>query len=99
MDYQMNDSENIMTDHLETQLLTILGEHTWFMAALDAVSDLGLPQWCIGAGVIRNIVFDYLDGGSTKPIRDVDVRTYKARISNKQYDKCWKSVRIINEKG
>ena len=192
-----------MKDHLETQLLAILGEHPWFMAAMDAVSDLGLSQWCIGAGVIRNIVFDYLDGGSTTPIRDVDVayfdlsdlsehkdreykdilkvcmpnvpwevtnqaavhlwfhkkfgyrvppvngieeavatwpetctavavtklhkdeykvyapcgledlfgmvirrnparvnvRTYNTRISNKQYDKCWKSVRIINENG
>jgi hypothetical protein len=43
------------------------------MAALDTVSDLGLSQWCIGAGVIRNIVFDYLDSGSSTPIRDVDV--------------------------
>ena len=62
-----------MKDHLETQLLAILGEHPWFMAALDAVSDLGLSNWCVGAGVIRNIVFDYLDGGSMTPIRDVDV--------------------------
>ena len=62
-----------MKNDLETQLLSILGEHPWFMAALDAVSDLGLPQWCIGAGVIRYIVFDYLEGRSTTPIRDVDV--------------------------
>ena len=62
-----------MKSHLEIQLLAILGEHPWFMAALDAVSDLGLSQWCIGAGVIRNIVFDYLVGGMTTPIRDVDV--------------------------
>jgi hypothetical protein len=192
-----------MKDHLETRLLAILGEHSWFMSALDAVSDLGWSQWCIGAGVIRNIVFDYLSRGTTTPIRDVDVayfdlsdlsehkdleyevilkvrmpnvlwevtnqaavhlwfhkkfgyrvppvnsieeavatwpetctsvavtkvhkdeykiyapcgledlfgmvirrnparvdvRTYNARISNMQYDQCWKSVRIINEKG
>ena len=192
-----------MKDHLEKRLLSIIGEHSWFMSALDAVSDLGLPQWCIGAGVIRNIVFDYLDGDSTTPIRDVDVayfdisdlsehkdreyedilkvrmpnvpwevtnqaavhlwfhskfgyrvpavksieeavatwpetctavavtklqkneykiyapcgledlfgmairrnparvdvRTYNTRLSNKQYDQCWKSVRIIGEKG
>lgn len=62
-----------MENHFETKLLAILKEHPWFMAALDAVFDLGLPQWCIGAGVIRNIVFDHLDGATTTPIRDVDV--------------------------
>jgi len=69
-----------MKDYLEIKLLAILGEHPWFMAALDAVSDLGLYQWCIGAGVIRNIVFDYLDGATATPIRDVDVAYFD--ISN-----------------
>jgi hypothetical protein len=62
-----------MKDHLETKLHAVLHEHPWFMDVLDAVSDLGLSQWYIGAGVIRNIVFDYIDGGSPTPIRDVDV--------------------------
>ena len=74
-----------MKDHLETKLLSILGEHPWFMAALDAVLDLGLSQWCIGAGVIRNIVFDYLDGGSTTPIKDLDVAYFD--ISDLSEDK------------
>jgi hypothetical protein len=59
-----------MKDHLETKLLAILSEHPWFMAAQDAVSDLDLCLWCIGAGVIRNIVFDYIDGRITTPIRE-----------------------------
>lgn len=59
--------------HLKTKLLAILGEHSWFMKALDTVSELHLSNWCVGAGAIRNIVFDYLDGSSTTPIRDVDV--------------------------
>jgi hypothetical protein len=59
-----------MKDHLETKLLAILDAHPWFMAAQDAVSDLDLCQWCIGAGVIRNIVFDYIDGRITTPIRE-----------------------------
>lgn len=58
---------------METKLPAILSEHPWFMAALDIVLDLGLSQWCIGAGVIRIIVFDYLDGATTTPIIDVDV--------------------------
>ena len=43
------------------------------MSALEAVSQMDMPQWCIGAGVIRTIVFDHLDGGTKTPIRDVDV--------------------------
>jgi hypothetical protein len=45
-----------MKDHLETKLLDILSGHPWFMSALDAVSGLGIPQWCIGAGVISFLV-------------------------------------------
>ncbi len=62
-----------MNDNLETQLLAILREHAWFMEALDVVSYSGLSQGCIGAGIIRNIVFDYIDGETATPIRDVDV--------------------------
>lgn len=29
----------------------------------------------------------------------IDVRTYNARILTKQYDRCWKSVKIIHENG
>lgn len=74
-------------DHLEKRLLTILGEHPWFMSALDIVSDLGLSQWCVGAGVIRNIVFDHLDGGSTNPIRDVDVAYFDPSDLSDQKDR------------
>jgi hypothetical protein len=85
-----------MKNHLETQLLAILGEHPWFMAALDAVSDLGLPQWCIGAGVIRNIVFDQIDGGSTTPIRDVDVAYFDpsdgVKITVLREDRAWSAL-------
>jgi hypothetical protein len=79
-------------DHLETRLLAILGEHPWFMAALDAVSDLGLSQWCIGAGVIRNIVFDYLDGGSTNPIRDVDVAYFDLSDLSEHKDREYEDI-------
>lgn len=81
-----------MKNHLETQLLTILSEHPWFMAAIDAASDLGLSQWCIGAGVIRNIVFDYLDGGSTTPIRDVDVAYFDISDLSEHKDREYEGI-------
>ena len=57
---------------LETRLLLILKSHPWFMSALDAALDLGLPYTCIGGGAIRSIVFDYLEDTIT-PIKDIDV--------------------------
>jgi len=32
------------------------------MRALEAASELGLASWCIGAGAIRNLVWDHLHG-------------------------------------
>ncbi len=80
-----------MKNYLEIKLLEILSEHPWFMAALDAVSDLGTPQWCIGAGVIRNIVFDYLDGAETTN-RDVDVAYYDASDPTEQADNHYENI-------
>ena len=81
-----------MADHLARRFLSILKQHPWFMAALDPVSDLGLPQWCIGAGVIRNIVFDCLDGGTTTPIRDVDVAYYDVSDVEEQTDRRYEEL-------
>jgi len=81
-----------MKNHLETELLVILSEHPWFMAALDAVSDLGLPQWCIGGGVIRNIVFDRLDGGTTTPIRDVDAAYFDLSDLSEHKDREYEDI-------
>jgi uncharacterized protein len=44
------------------------------MQALTAVRDLQLPEWCIGAGAVRNLVWDAL-GATASPsmLADVDV--------------------------
>lgn len=44
------------------------------MAILRAAREVGLPQWYVGAGAIRNVVWDYLHGYSGRTtIRDVDL--------------------------
>jgi hypothetical protein len=44
------------------------------MAALSAVRDLGLPDWAIGAGFVRALVWDHLSGHAVPmPLGDVDV--------------------------
>jgi len=85
-----------MKDHRETQLLAILSEHAWFMTALNVVSDLSLSQWCIGAGVIRNIVFDYLDGGTTTSIRDVDVAYFDLSDISEHKDREYEDILKIH---
>ncbi|WOB06902.1 nucleotidyltransferase family protein [Piscinibacter gummiphilus] len=43
------------------------------MRALKAARSLGLPSWCIGAGVVRNLVWDHLHGFKAEtPAEDID---------------------------
>ena len=43
------------------------------MAVLRAAGELGLPDWWIGAGFVRNRVWDAISGFPAAPERDVDV--------------------------
>ena len=61
---------------LKTQkdILKIISKDKWQMHVLGLVRDLGLPDWWIGAGFVRNKVFDYLHGYKKRtPLNDVDV--------------------------
>ncbi|WP_198952773.1 MULTISPECIES: nucleotidyltransferase family protein [unclassified Achromobacter] len=52
------------------------------MAALRAVRSLGLSSWCIGAGVIRSLVWDSLHGfQEPSPVADIDVAYFDAGAS------------------
>lgn len=59
---------------LRTRLATIARESTWFWPALVAARSLNLPSWCIGAGAVRNLVWDALLRFDTpSALADVDV--------------------------
>lgn len=47
---------------LMAQLAALAKESRWFRSALVAVRDLGLSSWCIGAGSVHNLVWDWLHG-------------------------------------
>jgi hypothetical protein len=56
------------------ELVDIAAGSPWFMAALRAVRDLHLTSWCIGAGAVRNLVWDALHGYQTRSaLADIDV--------------------------
>jgi len=60
-------------------LIAIVRESTWFMPALSAVRELGLSSWCIGAGAVRNLVWDRLHGFDTpSALSDIDVAYFDA---------------------
>jgi len=53
---------------------TWLSEDDQRMACLRTTAGLNLPDWCIAAGFVRNLVWDRLHGyETTSPLNDVDV--------------------------
>ncbi|WP_116138546.1 nucleotidyltransferase family protein [Trinickia diaoshuihuensis] len=64
------ESEDVLT----AQLAALAKESCWFRPALVAVRDLGLSSWCIGAGAVRNLVWDWLHGFDDRSaLADIDV--------------------------
>lgn len=80
--------ENKTERQYEQQLRHILLSHLWFINVLEAVRDCDLPDWFVGAGAIRNIVWDYLSGyNEPTPIKDVDVAFFDANDLSGARDK------------
>jgi uncharacterized protein len=64
---------------LHERLVALVQESAWFMPALHAVRDLGLASWCIGAGAVRNLVWDAIHELPTpSDLADVDVAYFDA---------------------
>lgn len=64
---------------LRERLVALVRDEAWLMRALRAVRALRLPEWCIGAGTVRNLVWDALHGlEGPVPGSDVDVAHFDA---------------------
>jgi hypothetical protein len=62
---------------LERRLILMVRSSSALMELLDVVRRLNLSSWCIGAGVIRSLVWDRLHGFTTPShYDDVDVVYY-----------------------
>lgn len=62
------------------QLIQLITDSPWLMEALRAVRSLELDRWCIGAGAIRNLVWDALSGyDEPSALSDVDVAYFDAQ--------------------
>lgn len=74
------------TQHSD-HLVALARKSAWLMDALFAVRSLGLSSWCIGAGAIRNLVWDALhDRVVPSALADVDVAYFDAGCLAPQRD-------------
>ena len=72
---------------LEQRLMSIARDTPWFTEALCAVRALGLHSWCIGAGAVRNLVWDHLHGfASPSALADIDVAYFDATDLSSERD-------------
>jgi uncharacterized protein len=57
------------------ELKAVLEKSRWFMAALADAAAVSAPEWWIGAGVIRDLVWDeqFGEGLDLTKVRDVDL--------------------------
>lgn len=66
-------------NELEERLRDLARRSFWLASALRAVRDQGLASWCIGAGAVRNLVWDALhDYPTPTHLADVDVAYFDA---------------------
>lgn len=72
---------------MKAHLATLARESTWFWPALTAVGSLNLRSWCIGAGAVRNLVWDFLHGFETpSALSDIDVAYFDASDLSSERD-------------
>jgi hypothetical protein len=68
-----------MAEANDDRLIALARATPWFMRALTQVRTLGLREWCIGAGAVRNLVWDALHEHATpSALADIDVAHFDA---------------------
>jgi hypothetical protein len=64
---------------LEERLAALVAGDAWLMTVLKIARGLNLPDWAVGAGAVRNLVWDHLSAKSTRtPPADIDVLYFDA---------------------
>ena len=66
-------------------IIDLIKHDPWRMDVLQAVRSLRLPDWLIGAGFVRNPVWDYLhEYDKPTPITDIDVAYFDPTDLNEE---------------
>lgn len=76
-----------MRNQHEATLQQLIFQNEWVMTILRTVRRSNLPDWLVGAGLIRNLVWDHLhDYRQPTPPRDVDVAFFDAHDLSPERD-------------
>ena len=62
----------------EADITKLVAGDAWMMSVLRAAETLQLPDWWIGAGFLRNKVWDAMEGNGPQPSKDVDLVYFNA---------------------
>jgi hypothetical protein len=75
-----------MNQTLEYKLIQIIKNDEWMLTVLKAVSDLNLNDCWIGAGFVRNKIWDEKHQKPRTVLNDIDVIYYNQNNITKTYD-------------
>lgn len=72
----------------QIDILKIIHEDAWMMDVLKAAQTLGLPDWWIGAGFVRNKVWDVLHNYKRRtPLHDIDLIYFDPTNTSEEVEK------------
>lgn len=80
----------------EADIRFIVQSDQWMMQVLEAAESLGLPNWWIGAGFLRNKIWDTIEGVASERLGDVDLVYFDSADIRPETD--WKYDEIMHEK-
>lgn len=78
---------------LENRLCELVFADRWLLTILQAVRACKLPDWYVGAGVIRGLVWDHLHGFAAKTaVNDVDVAYFDSDDLERQREQQYQNA-------
>jgi len=72
----------------ESDTLALIKQDPWMMNIIQIASSLDLPDWAIGAGFVRNKVWDHLSGNQRKTVdtKDIDLVYFDPKGNDEEAD-------------
>ncbi len=72
----------------EQDILNLIRQDAWMMKIILIASSLNLPDWAIGAGFVRNKVWDHLSGNDRQTVdtADIDLVYFDQNLSDEKAD-------------